>query len=89
MKKIKRLVFFGFALSLTGACVPTPPVVTDYNGASVTIQQDILLTPANGGDPAVISEASRICGTAGRRAEYASTVTDQRNYIARHLFLCL
>ena len=63
--------------------------MSDYNGASVKIQQNIALEAPNPDDPRIAAEAGRICGTAGKRAEYASTVTSQQNYTATHLFLCL
>lgn len=80
------------ALLALAACGPTPPVVSSFNESSVEIQQDNTFGGASASDPAVIAEATRICGTAGRRAEYASTrmvQTGEYTVSAAHLFLCL
>jgi hypothetical protein len=90
---MKRLAFLVGAGALLAACdVPNPPpVVASFNEASVEIQQEAILQPSRPDDPAVVSEAQRICATAGRRAEYASTrmVTSRYQTTAAHLFLCL
>lgn len=69
---------------LTAGCVP-PPAVTEFNGDSVTIQQAL-----GGPAPAApaIGEASRICGAAGKRAEFASS-RPVPGSITEYLFLCL
>ena len=88
MKPILALIVFA---SLS-ACVAGPPMVAGFNGDSVEIEQDTSMGAANASDPAVIAEAQRICKTAGRRAEYASTrnrMTAQYSSAATHLFLCL
>jgi hypothetical protein len=75
-------------LALVAACVTPPtPIVSDYNGASVKIQAPGFYgsgTPR----PEDIAEANRICGTAKKRAEYAST-SAAGEYTVNHLFLCL
>lgn len=76
-------------LGLLSGCENPAPLVSDYNGASVKITQTQIATPSDPKDPAVVGEAQRICGTAGRRAEYASTRLNPNTYEATHLFLCL
>ena len=74
-------------LLVLGAC-GEPPMVTDFNGDSVTIQSQ---TAANNAD--VTAEAQRICTTVGRKAEYASSrQVHAPQYMVptyNHLFLCL
>jgi hypothetical protein len=81
------------ALALAGCDLPRPPpVVSAYNEASVEIQQDSTIFPSRGDDPTVIAEAQRICATANRRAEYASSRSFGGGYhgsTTAHLFLCL
>lgn len=83
MKKI----IVGSALLGLVAC-GAPPVVTEFNGDSVTIQSQ-----SSGNEPEVSSEAERICGTVNRRAEYASSrQIHAPQYMVptyNHLFLCL
>lgn len=89
--EVKPILIFLAAASLS-ACVAGPPMVAGFNGDSVEIEQDTSMGPADASDPAVIAEAQRICKTAGRRAEYASTrsrMTGQYTSAATHLFLCL
>lgn len=74
-----------FALA---ACVPSEPLVSDYNGASVKI---VMTNIAGEGRQSEITdaEALRICQKGGKRtAEYASSrmVND---YQLEHLYLCL
>lgn len=71
-----------FALS---ACIPANPVVSDFNGDSVKVQDSAL---AEGSKEAATVEATRICAKRNRRAEYAS-VRDLGDYRAEYLFLCL
>ncbi|QPM89360.1 hypothetical protein [Pseudooceanicola algae] len=88
---MKIFKFFSFAIiafTLT-ACTEPAPVVSDFNGDSVKIQESTLLTGANPEEPEVVNQASRICGTRGRKAEYVSTTYAPNNYYASHLFLCL
>lgn len=70
------------------ACAPLPGVVSDFNGSSVKIRQE---TVANvpGVTPQIEAEATRICATAKKKAEYASTLSAPTNEYAEHLFLCL
>ncbi len=73
---------------LLAACVPEPGVVSGFNGSSVTIRQGTFATVAEV-TPAIQAEADRICGTAGKRAEFASTLSAPDASYAEHLFLCL
>jgi hypothetical protein len=85
MKKLCLVLSMG-ALS---ACALPPPTVTAYNESSVQIQQNTLQVAANPRHEMVVAEANRICGTSGRRAEYASSQVDTAANTATHLFLCL
>lgn len=84
---MRKIVFLTF-MAVAGCGGPT--VVSSFNGDSVAIQS----SERNGPEDAVaFSEASRICSTAGRRAEYASS---RQIYAPQymvptfeHLFLCL
>lgn len=84
-KTIVTAVTIAAALALSGC---TPVAVTGFNGDSVTVQ-----SPAAAPDNDVIREASRICGTVGKRAEYASSTESYApQYMSatfNHLFLCL
>lgn len=89
---IKPITAFTIILLALAGCEAGPPVVTAFNESSVEIRQDISMGPGSPRDPAVIAEANRICATANRRAEYASTrnvSTGQYTAEAVHLFLCL
>lgn len=83
---MKKGLVFGFLLTL--AACGEPPMVTGFNGDSVTIQSQ---TAANNAD--VTAEAERICATVGSRAEYASSrQVHAPQYMVptyNHLFLCL
>lgn len=84
--KIYAAIAFAFSLS---ACVPATPVVTDYNGASVKLQTSQFADQEQA-KVALQAEAERICRQGGkRRAEYASTRVNSRDYINEHLYLCL
>lgn len=63
----------------------TGPVVSDFNGASVKIQTYLTSQEEMAN---ALTEAQRICGTAGKRAEFAST-RYMGNYAYEHLYLCL
>lgn len=82
-----------FAITLTivlSGCLANPaPVVVDYNGSSVKVQQYQVVLPSEEDKAKIKAEAERICATNGRRAEYASTVNDPRTTTGTHLFLCL
>lgn len=67
------------------ACVTAAPTVTEFNGASVKLNTDLLAAYPNA---ATNSEAARICGMKGARAEYAST-RPIPNVGYEHLYLCL
>lgn len=86
MKRVCVVALLALAGCEIGA---PPPLVADYNGASVKIQTRDLFGESRADAPAVVAEASRICGSAGRRAEYASTLRSSQTYTATHLFLCL
>lgn len=78
----KSLFVVGLFLS---ACGPIVPVVSDFNGSSVKIQEPFgTLEPT----AQTVAEAGRICGKVGKKAEYASTVA-LPNYQSEYLFLCL
>lgn len=68
------------------ACAPI--AATSFNGDSVTVQ-----SPNATVDNDVTREASRICGTVGKRAEFASSTQGYApQYMSgawNHLFLCL
>ncbi len=67
------------------ACVPSNPLVSQYNGDSVNLQTSSFATE----DKAKVqAEADRICAKGGKRAEYAST-RQLPDYILEHLYLCL
>lgn len=78
------LVLSAFALA---ACVPSQPIISDYNGDSVKIAMDNFL---GGGTRNAESdaEAARICAKGGKTAEYAST-RGLDEYTLEHLYLCL
>lgn len=76
------------ALLFLGACT-SPPVVTGFNGNSVTIQQMGYETFT----PEAKAEAERLCATEGKTAEPASlTPAPQKGLVApisNYLFLCV
>lgn len=70
------------------ACVPSEPIVSDYNGSSVKIAMTNLAGEGQRSD-VTDAEALRICQKGGKRtAEYASArwIND---YQLEHLYLCL
>ena len=74
-----------FLLALLAACVPSTPIVSDYNGASVKVTDY-----ASGQTEANQAEATRVCRAGGKqRAEYASTSYNSNTYQSQHLYLCL
>ena len=79
---IALLVAFGLS-----ACVPSTPIVSDFNGDSVKIVQDDYFGEGARTDSTDV-EAARICGKRGRKAEYAS-VRQLPNYQKEFLYLCL
>lgn len=85
-----KLHFFVLSsITLLFACTEPAPIVSSYNGDSVEIQQSTILTGSNPALPEVVNEAQRICGKAGKNAEYASSRSGPDNIYATHLFLCL
>lgn len=85
MKKFYALLTMAFTVS---ACVQAVPIVSDYNGASVKIQASAFAS-AEDAKTKTQAEATRICAKTGKRAEYASTTTNQNTYVSEHLYLCL
>lgn len=84
---MKTLLLTACLMTLV-ACVPSTPIVSDYNGASVKI---VMTNLAGEGmrSEATDAEALRICTKGGKRtAEYASTMM-LPNYQMEHLYLCL
>jgi hypothetical protein len=80
-----RLVALVCLLPLA-ACVIPEPVVSGFNGDSVSIQgPGLSMSPPGEGD---IALANATCADAGKRARYASTrmVADAR---VEYLFLCI
>lgn len=85
---MKRIVI-SFAGLLTLAACDVAPIVSEYNGDSVTIVTSSFQT-TEAALPAAQAEADRICKTGGKtRAEYASTRTNPNTYENFNLFLCL
>lgn len=67
----------------------TSPLVSSYNGATVSIQADgneaYNTSPTND----IRALATSICGKGGKKPEYASTKTSVGYFRNEHLFLCL
>ncbi len=84
----KTITFAAVGVLLT-ACIPAEPIVSDYNGASVTVVTSQLSNPEEA-RAASLAEATRICRTGGKsRAEYASTRSNSQTYENYSLYLCL
>jgi len=70
------------------ACVEAEPIVSDFNGDSVTIvtsdfdSKEYQLRTSK-------AEADRICSKVRRKAEYASTRYNPQTYENANLYLCL
>ena len=83
-----KQVILGAALLAMAGCVTTP-IVADYNGDSVKVQTNGLVSLADqraAADP----EALRICRAGGKsRAEHASYLSNSQTYTNTHLYLCL
>jgi hypothetical protein len=81
-------IYLALPFLALAACVPSEPLVSDFNGSSVKLVQD------NWAGEGVKNEASdaealRICRAAGKqRAEFGSSrmIND---YQIEHLYLCL
>ncbi|MFK7877515.1 MAG: hypothetical protein AB8B71_17360 [Paracoccaceae bacterium] len=69
---MKTKIIMITAAALLAACENTPPVVSEFNGDSVTIQTNEL-EPRDYQLRISQEEATRICGKVGKKAEYAST----------------
>lgn len=77
------------AVFLTACSLPATPIVADYNGDSVTIVTPAFANATEARQKAQ-AEADRICVKGHKkRAEYASTRSNQQTYEQHHLFLCL
>ncbi|MEJ6394379.1 hypothetical protein V8J82_14010 [Gymnodinialimonas sp. 2305UL16-5] len=86
---MKVTTIIPFAVLALSACVPTNPIVSDYNGASVTIVTSQFADREQAAQAAQ-AEATRICRTGGsQRAEYASTRANPQTYENFNLYLCL
>ncbi|MEM7438092.1 MAG: hypothetical protein AAF393_00730 [Pseudomonadota bacterium] len=82
-------IYLVAALAAISGCVPASPVVSNFNGDSVTIVTSTL-TERNQALAASQQEANRICQKGQKkRAEYASTRTNAEKYEDSHLYLCL
>lgn len=81
-----RLAALACLLALT-ACVIPEPVVSGFNGSSVTVQA-AGLEPTSPPGPDEIAVANDACATAGKSARFASKriVGDGR---VEYLFLCV
>ena len=86
MANLKYVAMAG--LAALAACVEAEPIVSDFNGDSVTIvtsdfdSKEYQLQTSK-------AEADRICGKVKRRAEYASTRHNSQTYENANLYLCL
>ena len=78
-----KMILLAAPLVLLG-CVATP-VVSDFNGNSVKLQQDF-----GGANPSAETtlEANRICSKVGKDAEFAS-YRNLPDYNTEYLFLCI
>lgn len=75
--------------ALAACTIPATPIVSEFNGDSVTIVTSAFADPASVRQKSQ-EEASRICAKGPKKkAEYASTRTNQQTYEQSHLFLCL
>lgn len=70
------------------ACMPSTATVSDFNGASVKIQTNIMADRKEAAANAQ-KEADRICATNKKRAEYASSIPVPRTDVNEHLYMCL
>lgn len=85
--KIKILAAI-LTTGLVSACDQTQPIVSEFNGDSVSIVTSDFDSRQYQLETAQI-EASRICGKVGRKAEYASTRRNTQSYENTNLYLCL
>ena len=86
---MKQYFFAIVCAGFLSGCVEmsSNPVVTDFNGASVKIQESGLFSSTPPSAEA-IAEAGRVCGTAGKTAQFASG-SMATEYRVNYLFLCL
>jgi len=87
--RLVPLSFSRFAL-IAAICLAgceTPPAVADFNGDSVKIRVSTFATAA-ANTPEAQSEATRICQTRNRRAEFTS-ILYVSDYYKDLLYLCL
>lgn len=84
-----RIVFMLPLVLVVSACEEPEPIVSDFNGSSVRIQQSTVFTPADADAKDVVEEARRICARVGKEAEYASSRPGPNSVFHEHLFLCL
>ncbi len=86
---MKKTILTISALAFLAGCETTPPVVSEFNGSSVTIQTNEM-EPRKYQLRISQEEASRICGKVGKKAEYASTrPAGPYSGSNSHLYLCL
>jgi hypothetical protein len=95
-----RLAALAVVVIALGACTtsePIKPVVNDFNGDSVRIKVpcDFLMKECTKPRPQDQAEADRLCGTRGKKAEFASTASKNEQtpnytvYAYEHLFICV
>lgn len=86
---MKKLLVAPLLLGLAACDMPVNPIVSDYNGDSVTIVTSSL-SNAEEARRLSLEEANNICRRGHRkRAEYVSTRTNPNTYENSNLFLCL
>tara|TARA_R110002110_G_scaffold132616_8_gene314391 strand:+ start:3416 stop:3691 length:276 start_codon:yes stop_codon:yes gene_type:complete len=90
MKTYLRIIPAVLVAAFLAACgIPATPIVSEFNGDSVTIVTSSFADQSSVKKNAQ-AEASRICAKGPKkRAEYASTRTNQQTYEQSHLYLCL
>ena len=99
---VMRRAMLIFATVTLGACASPgayKPMVSDFNGDSVkiTVPCDLLMKECTKPRPQDQAEADRICGTKGKKAEFASTASKNEYlpslnttvYRFEHLFICV
>lgn len=84
MKKALTIAFLATGLAACGV----EPIVSDFNGSSVTIVTHSWDNEEHQRSTAQ-AEATRICEKVGKRAEYASTRLDPNTSQNYNLYLCL
>lgn len=79
--------YVALAITMTLAACETPPAVADFNGDSVKIRVSTFAVAASN-TPDAQAEATRICQTRNRRAEFTSILYVNDCY-KDLLYLCL